>query len=230
MDTLKAVLKTLAFPFYLVGTMLAFLLVPGSDLVLSAHAAGGENIGHVSRIRGAAYAVQGAELRELAVNELVRRSDVIKTGPDARVELTMLDETKLTLGADTELGLVRFDLGRQAGAGAVLLRLVKGAFRVATGRLEALRAQREEPFEVETPLAVIGIRGTDFWGGYLSADELSVLLISGGGVYIRNGAGRSEIVKPLEGVRLTSATAPPPAPTLWNPDRRARAFKTVSFD
>jgi hypothetical protein len=74
------------------------------------------------------------------------------------------------------------------------------------------------------------IRGTDFWGGFLAADELSVLLISGAGVYIRNDAGRTDIVRPLEGVRMTSATAPPPAPTLWSPDRRAAAFRTVAFD
>jgi len=230
MDILKAALKTLAFPLLLAGAMLCLFFAPGADLIARAHASGGENIGHVSRIQGVAFAVQGAELRELAVNDLVRRSDVLKTGPGARLELTMLDETRLTLGADTEFGLLRYDLGRQAGAGAVLLKLTKGAFRVATGRLEALRAEREEPFEVQTPIAVIGIRGTDFWGGFLTADELSVLLISGSGVYIKNDAGRSEIVRPLEGVRMTSPTAPPPAPTLWSPDRRAAAFRTVSFD
>lgn len=230
METLKAVLKTLAFPFYLAGVLLFSVFAPFGDLLPAALAAGGENIGHVSRIKGVAFAVDGKNMQELALNALIQRGETIKTGPGARVELTMLDETKLTLGADTEFSLLRYDLGRQAGPGAVLLRLAKGAFRVATGRLEALRAEREEPFEVQTPIAVIGIRGTDFWGGFLTADELSVLLISGSGVYIRNDAGRSEIVRPLEGVRMTSPTAPPPAPTLWSPDRRAAAFKTVSFD
>jgi len=230
MKTFTAALKTLAFPFLLLGAVLATLFAPGADLLGSAWAAGGENVGHVSRVQGAAYAVQGAELRELAVNDLIRRTDVLRTGPGARLELTMLDETRLTLGADTELGVERYDLGRRPGAGAVLLRFVKGAFRVVTGRLEALRAEREEPFEVVTPFAVIGIRGTDFWGGFLDAGELSVLLISGRGVYLRNDAGRSEIVRPLEGVRLASPAAPPPEPTLWSPDRRARAFATVRFD
>jgi hypothetical protein len=194
---------------------------------VSALAAGGENLGHVSRVKGAAYAVQGPELRELVLGEIVRRSDVIKTGPGARLELTMLDETRLTLGADTEMALERYDLGRQAGAGAVLLRLAKGVFRVATGQLAALRGG---PFEVATPFGTVGIRGTDFWGGFLEPNEFSVLLVSGSGVYIQNDAGKSEIIQPLEGVRMASPVAPPPAPTLWSPTRRAQAFASVSFE
>ena len=221
METLKAMLKTLLFPL----SLAVVLLAPG--LVPAALAAGGENLGHVSRIQGAAFAEQGREMHELALHSLVQRGDVLKTGPGARLELTMLDETRLTLGADTVFALERYDLGRQQGAGAVLIKLTKGAFRLATGELSALRGG---PFEVGTPLGTIGIRGTEFWGGYLSAEELSVLLIAGKGVYIKNDAGVTEIIKPLEGVTLRDRGVPPPAPSLWSPDKRARAFRTVEFD
>jgi len=226
-ETLKAVLKTLLFPFCLAGVFLALVLVPLADLVPMALAAGGDNLGHVSRVQGSAFARQGRELRPLALHSSVKRTDTLLTTVGARLELTMLDETKLTLGAETELVLERYDLGRQQGVGAVLLKLTKGAFRLATGEISALRGG---PFEVSTPLGVIGIRGTEFWGGFLSAEELSVLLISGKGVYIKNDGGKTEILKPLEGVTLRSATAPPPAPTLWSPDKRERAFRTVEFD
>jgi len=226
-EMFKTVLKTLLFPVVLAGVLLVSVLAPCGDLLPMALAAGGENVGHVSRLRGASFAQQGQELRPLALNMPVQRQDVLKTGPGARLELTLLDETKLTLGADTTFALERYDLGRQQGEGLVLLRLVKGAFKVATGNLSALRGG---PFEVNTPLGTIGIRGTEFWGGFLSEGELSVLLISGKGVYIRNDGGSTEIVKPLEGVKLRSRSAPPPAPSLWSPDKRARAFKTVAFD
>lgn len=227
METLKAALKTLLFPFCVAGVFLALALVPFAGLVPAALAAGGENLGHVSRIQGAAFAQRGQDLQRLGLNSPVKREDILKTAADSRLELTLLDETRLTLGADTEFVLERYDLGRQQGAGAVLLKLAKGAFRLATGELSALRGG---PFEVGTPLGTIGIRGTEFWGGYLDTDDISVLLISGKGVYIKNDGGMTEILKPLEGVTLGSATAPPPAPTLWSPDKRARAFKTVEFD
>jgi len=225
-ETLKAALKTLLFPFFLAGVLLASLAVPfgGTPVAL---AAGTENLGHVSRVQGSAVARQGREVRSLELNSQVKREDTLLTAAGSRLEVTMLDETRLTLGADTEFVLERYDLGRQQGAGAVLLRLTKGAFRLATGELTALRGG---PFEVGTPLGVIGIRGTEFWGGFLGTEEVNVLLISGKGVYIKNSAGMTEILKPLEGVTLRTATAPPPAPTLWSPDKRARAFKTVEFD
>jgi hypothetical protein len=204
---------------FLLALLLAFAGTGG------ALAADVESVGHVTRTQGLSYAVQGSVLKELAPNALIGRKDVLKTGPNARLEVTLLDETKLTIGADTVFSVERYDLGRQNGG--VLLKLTKGVFRVATGQLEALRGG---PFEVSTPLATIGIRGTDFWGGSLAEDEISVLLISGKGVYIVNEGGRTEIVRPMEGVNLHSATSPPPAPSMWSPDRRERAFKSVSFD
>jgi ferric-dicitrate binding protein FerR (iron transport regulator) len=192
----------------------------------TALAAAVETVGHVSRIQGLCYAVQqGSQLRQLSQKALVGRLDVLKTGPGARLEVTLLDETRLTLGADTAFSVERYDLGRQGGG--VLLKLSKGAFRVATGGLESLRGG---PFEVQTPLGTIGIRGTDFWGGYLTESAISVLLISGKGVYVVNDGGRAEIVRPMEGLTLTSPVAPPPAPSMWSPEKRERAFKTVAFD
>ena len=190
-----------------------------------AQAADVESVGHVSRAQGLSFAGQGADLRALEKNAIIGRKDVLKTGPASRLEITLLDETVLTLGADTVFSVERYDLGRKESG--VLLKLAKGAFRVATGKIEALR---EGPFEVATPLGVIGIRGTDFWGGFLAQNELSVLLISGKGVYVVNDGGRMELTKPMEGLTVQSLTTPPPAPSLWSPEKRQRAFRTVAFD
>ncbi len=227
MEKLKAVLKTLLFPACLAGVFLVLALTPCAGPIPLALAAGGENLGYVSRVQGSAFARQDGELRPLALNEQVKREDTLLTAPGSRLELTLLDETRLTLAADTEFVLGRYDLGRQSGPGAVLLKLTKGAFRLATGELSALRGG---PFEVLTPLGTIGIRGTEFWGGYLGTDEINVLLIAGKGVYIKNDGGKTEILRPGEGVTLRSRAEPPPAPSMWSPDKKARALKTVAFD
>jgi ferric-dicitrate binding protein FerR (iron transport regulator) len=205
-------------------------LLPALLLALSclceAQAAGDvESVGHVSRAQGVSFAVQGNVLRALGPNALIGRKDVLKTGPGSRLEIILLDETRLSLGADTVFSVERYDLGRHEGG--VLLKLAKGAFRVATGSMEAMR---EGPFEVSTPLGVIGIRGTDFWGGFLAENELSVLLLSGKGVYVVNDGGRMEIVRSMEGLTLRSLSTPPPTPSMWSPDKRARAIRTVAFD
>lgn len=210
-------------PGALRGLLSALLLTMAC--LCEARAADVESIGYVSRAQGVSFAVQGEVLRGLEPNALIGRKDVLKTGPGSRLEITLLDQTRLALGADTVFSVERYDLGRREGG--VLLRLTKGVFRVATGRMEAMR---EGPFEVSTPLGIIGIRGTDFWAGFMAANELSVLLLSGKGVYVVNDGGRMEIVRPMEGLTLRSLSTPPPAPSLWSPDRRAQALRTVAFE
>lgn len=210
------------------AALLLFCLVPAH--LLAAEATGGPEdtpIGHVSRVQGTSFLVRGGELRDVKVGVSVLRGESLRTGPNARVELTMLDETKLGVGADAVFDLGRYDLGRQRGEGAVLLRLVKGAFRVATGKLEALRGG---PFEVETPVGTIGIRGTEFWGGFLNEGEVSVLLISGSGVYVKNDAGKSEILKAGYGLTVRSRGEIPPPASMWSPDKVRRAYATVTFE
>ena len=221
---------------------LALALAASCLVPALAQAAEGENVGHVSRVKGNVYVLHAGELLAAVPGVPVRRADVLKTGPGARVEVTMLDETRLTLGADTVLAVERYDLGRQSGQGAVGLLLTKGSFRVVTGQLSALRGG---PFEMLTPLATIGIAtsgplgspaaagalgGTDVWGGFLAPEELGVLHLAGPGAYVKNDGGRCDVARTFEGVRLTSPTAPPPEPTLWSPDRRAKALRGVAFD
>ncbi len=78
-----------------------------------------ENVGHVSRVKGAAFVLHAGTILPVAPGTPLRRRDVIRTSPGARVEVVMLDESRLFLGADTVMALEHYDLGRQNGQGAV---------------------------------------------------------------------------------------------------------------
>lgn len=190
-------------------------------------AAESENVGHAVRVHGSAFVLHAGALLPMAPGTPVRRLDVVRTAPGARVEVVMLDESRLVLGPDTVLAVERYDLGRQTGQGAVRLLFTKGSFRIVTGQLSALRGG---PYEIITPFATLGVRGADAWAGFLAPEELGVLHLGGGAVFVRNDGGRCEITRNAEGVRLTSPTAPPQEPTLWSPDRRAQALRGVSFE
>lgn len=189
-----------------------------------AFAADVESIGHVSRVQGLSFAVRGDSLRALERNSLIGRDDLLKTGPGSRLEIVLLDETRLSLGADTVFGVERYGLGRKGGS--VLLRLDKGACRLVTGNAEA---EREGGFELATPLGRVEVRGGDFWAGASAEGELAVLLVSGKGVEVVTDGGRARIARPMEGLSLNSRAVPPPAPSMWSPDRRERALHSVSF-
>ena len=77
---------------------------------------------------------------------------------------------------------------------------------------------------VTTPVAVVGIRGTEFWGGPIDDQALGVFLIEGS-VSVSNGAGQQILNLPGQG---TNIAAPGPV-TFWPPDKVGRAIATVTF-
>jgi len=72
------------------------------------HVLAQEAIGAVSRIQGDASAAKGGATRALALNASVALNEVVTTGPDARLEITFKDNTKLTLGEKSKLTLDQF--------------------------------------------------------------------------------------------------------------------------
>jgi hypothetical protein len=60
-----------------------------------------------------------------------------------------------------------------------------GAFRFVSGQLTKLASS---DVSVTTPVAIVGIRGTEFWGGPIDDQALGVFLLEGA-VSVSNAAG-----------------------------------------
>ena len=118
----------------------------------------------------------------------------------------MVDDTVVTLGDNTRFEVRDYLVSAEFVTGNVALGLHEGVLRLVTG---GLTGGPERPLVVTTPLATIGVRGTDFWGQQ-SAELLQVALLGGAGVYVENRAGRVEIT---EIGAVTSVTAPDRAPS-----------------
>ena len=207
----------------MIGTMpwrvLAFVTLM---LALSGLAWASGDVGRVSRVQGRVTARGAASPHVVSLDDAVLAGETLTTGDKARAELTMDDGSVVTLSENTEFTVTVFD---QAKARA-RFELLRGAFRTATGTI----AQAMAPdFEVKTPLATIGIRGTDFWGGFFSAADFGVFMVSGKEVVIRNQAGSQVITSPGQGVTVRGADTAPEAPVIWSESKVQRAIKTVSF-
>lgn len=83
----------------------------------------------------------------------------IRTGPDAVVLLVFPDQARVSLRASSELVIHRYDLDPNGRDTRMELELVSGAMRQISGT--AARTQPER-FRLNTPIAAIGVRGTDF--------------------------------------------------------------------
>ena len=181
-----------------------------------------EAAGTVTRLKGAAFAMQDAVPRALKTGDKVFKGDVISTGKGARLEMKMLDDAVMTLGEKTIFVVIDYVSRGEPNAA---MRLLQGAFSAASGKMMKTAGAK---FTVETELGTIGIRGTTFWGGTLDK-VFEVALLAGKGVYVENKAGRVELTGIGEGTALMDSNVKPTDPVVWAPDKTSRAVATVSF-
>ena len=107
--------------------------------------------------------------RILAKGTKIEEGDIIKTANKSFAVIRMLDNTKLTLKPGTTLAIGKFSL--EEGKEEACINLVKGGLRTVTG---LIGKRRPESFNVDTPIASIGIRGTDFITRICADDECNV--------------------------------------------------------
>ncbi len=202
-----------------------FLVLVGLILATPARAKGPRQIGGVSRIQSEAVAEQGGRNRTLVQGGPVYEGDVLRTGAGARLEMQFLDGTILTMSEDTAFSLDAYALDGDRRRGDVAFQLFSGAFRTVTG----ITVSDAVHMQVKTPLATIGIRGTDFWGGWLNVHGFGVLMLSGKTVTITNRAGTATIDKPGYGVSVMAPDEPIDDPIPWAQPKLFMALDTVTF-
>jgi hypothetical protein len=126
--------------------------------VLVASAAIAQDVGRVKTVRGTVY-VEREGRRELAlVGTGVRQADVVVTGPDGAVGVTLADDTLLSAGPNSVLAIERF-VYEANQPGSLEAALSKGTLAVVSGRIAK---QSPDAMRVKTPAAILGVRGTEF--------------------------------------------------------------------
>jgi hypothetical protein len=187
-------------------------------LVLSQLANAADAIGGVDRVKGVATGtVDGVEL-QLAPADPVYSRERIVTGDAARLAIGFMDSTKLTVGENADVTLDDF-VYQPGGQSAMRISLV-GAFRFISGPTTPAAT-------LTTPFAVIGVRGTDFWGGPIDG-VFGVVLFEGSVTVTSNGV-QVILDQPGEGVDINPVAAVPGPVVNWAQAKIDRAVATVTF-
>jgi hypothetical protein len=137
---------------------LVALFLAGSAASAQENAAG-EPIGYVKTVQGEAFVVRGAARIAAEPGTAVYRSDVLETGADSALGLTLKDSTRLSMGASTELTLSRFEFVPSQNQLGFVARITRGTLLYVSGVIAKLSA---DAVSVETPVATIAVRGTRF--------------------------------------------------------------------
>jgi hypothetical protein len=135
-------------------SVLAVLLLVVSSVPSWAEAAAA---GRVKVVSGAAVIVRGATTVPAAVGEFVLETDTIRTGSDGRIGITLKDDTRVSLGPDSEMRVDRFSNVPGEGRLALALKFARGVAGYISGRIAKLAPNA---VKLETPAAIVGVRGT----------------------------------------------------------------------
>lgn len=201
----------------------AFLLVVALPLAAKA-ADDPAAIGVVDKVENEAKIVAGDNATAAIIGTPVRMRDELRTGAEGRLKITFRDETVLTLGEKASVIIDRYVYDPDKDIGETVLQATKGAFRFATGRIKAMKQHK---IAVSTPVADIGVRGTEFWGGPIEG-QYGVLLL-GGKVTVSNQAGSVTLSAPGQGTDIPSPLDAPGAVKPWGTDKIARAVASVAL-
>lgn len=156
---------------------------------------------------------RSGEWVEVGVGSLIYRGDRIRCGPDSWAVLGLVGGGSVTLGPGCE---VRFDS---------LLYL-----RLFIGRLWAKvkpAAPGADGFSVETPSAVVGVRGTHF--SVCVSDDLATTVSVASGVVKVFGAGKAVLVPQGYATRVKRGHAPAKPEPMDDDEKRAWAERRGRF-
>ena len=138
------------------------ILISGIALVISLTASftavAEDNAGMVVASRGEVIAMSNGDSRELKQGGFVFVKDEIKTSNRSFAVLQFVDGAKVTVRPDSVM-IVETYLYNGDGEDATTLSLVSGGMRVITG---AMAKSNPENYKVRTPVALMGVRGTEF--------------------------------------------------------------------
>lgn len=114
--------------------------------------------------------------------DAVFENQLISTGDKARAQFKFIDNTLLTLGERSDIRLDTYVYNPRRKTGRIVINSLKGAFRFVTG------SARKASYQIKTPLATIGVRGTTI-DGYMDPNgQFSAFILQRGLMTVCSGS------------------------------------------
>jgi ferric-dicitrate binding protein FerR (iron transport regulator) len=125
-----------------------------SVMILPGEAFCAQQIGVAAAVNNQVEGLSGSAARRLMAGSGVFANERVRTGDASTAQLLFLDKTTVSIGPKAELTLDKFVFDPNRGRGQVVLDVLRGAVRFATG------SQNPSNYSIKTAVATIGIRGS----------------------------------------------------------------------
>ncbi len=166
-------------------------------LALPTVAAAEQAVGRVLSSVGEFVAVRPDDSRrQLQRRDPVYSGDTLHTGGRGRAQIRFIDQGLVDLRPNTVFRIDRYEAAGEEQGGAAVMTFVTGAMRTVTG---SIGGDDRDDYRVESAVATIGVRGTDYSLQFCAADCASQDRPEGlygrvdeGGITVTNETGTSE--------------------------------------
>ena len=117
------------------------------------------DVGSVKNIEGQAWILRGEERILAKAGTRLMVNDIMKTGVDGAMGIILRDDTIISMGPSSQMVLSEFVFQPEQKHLGMVTKFLKGTFTYISGVMVKLDP---ESVKVETPEAMVAIRGTHF--------------------------------------------------------------------
>ena len=135
------------------GCLMALALTAAAEASAQPAAAAGR----IKLVSGEAFVIRQNATTPAQAGAQVFVADSVRTGSEGRVAITLRDDTRLAIGPNSDVRLSAFEFAPGESRYAMTLRVARGLLAYVSGRIAKLSP---ESAQLETPSALVGIRGT----------------------------------------------------------------------
>ncbi|MEM7176848.1 MAG: FecR domain-containing protein [Pseudomonadota bacterium] len=139
--------------------IMTILTVVAAGIVSAAPALAAEEIGQIKLVKGEVIIERAGETLPAQAGAPVEKLDTLRTGSDSAVGMTFNDNSRMSLGPNSEMSLEKYVFnGQGASENTFDARLTRGSMTAASG----LIAKTPNAMRVLMPTTILGVRGTEF--------------------------------------------------------------------
>jgi len=139
--------------------MLKPLLCLAALLLLPLAATAAEPVGQVKTASGDAALLRDGQRLAAKPGDSVQEKDVIETGKDGAIGVTLIDNTVISAGPNSQIALEEYSFNSSSFTGSMLADMRKGTATMVSGDIAR---GSPDAMKVRTPTAIMGVRGTYF--------------------------------------------------------------------
>jgi len=113
--------------------------------------------GHVKIVSGTAFVVRDSGTTPAKPGDAIFASDTLRTSGDGTLGVTLRDDTRLSLGPNSEVKVDRYVYAPGEGGLGMVLKFMRGVAVYVSGRMAKLAP---DSIRLEAPSGIVGVRGT----------------------------------------------------------------------